>query len=347
MIWDNVSAMPPKTKMPVTAKNATAAFIPADMRGAIKGRDVESAGSVLSGIVTESGRLDKVSVSLFPNLTRARAQALIAKGCVKLNVAVVLTNRELVQVGDQIEITLPPAVPAEPLAESIALTIVFEDAHMLVIDKPAGLVVHPAPGSPDGTLVNALLAHCGDTLSGIGGVKRPGIVHRLDKDTSGLMVVAKSDRAHQGLSAQLLDRSLGRTYLAFVWGVPAPRAGKIDAPVGRHPIHRQKMAVIKSGRNAVTHYEIVQPLTGASLVRCQLETGRTHQIRVHLAHIGHPLVGDPAYGKGRMPPIPLARQALHATEIHFIHPVTGKSMTFTSELPPDLLALQSALGGKQ
>jgi len=256
----------------------------------------------------------------------------------------VTSNKTDVARGDQIEIILPPPVPAEPRAQAIALKIVFEDEHMLVIDKPAGLVVHPAPGSPDGTLVNALLAHCSETLSGIGGVARPGIVHRLDKDTSGLMVVAKHDRAHQGLSAQLLDRSLGRTYLAFVWGTPTPRAGKIDAPIGRHPVDRKKMAVVKSGRSAVTHYEVLEILDGASLVKCKLETGRTHQIRVHLSHIGHPLVGDPVYGKGRRPPpIPLARQALHATEIRFIHPVTGKPMTFHSDLPPDLSALQSVL----
>ena len=312
----------------------------------MNGRESDNAGSWLSDIVKVSGRLDKVSVSLFPTLSRARMQALIAAGMVKLNGKVAAVNRADVVPGDRIDVYVPPAVSADPVAQDIALKIVFEDAHMLVIDKPVGLVVHPAPGNLDGTLVNALLAHCGDTLSGIGGVKRPGIVHRLDKDTSGLLVVAKSDRAHQGLSAQLLDRSLGRTYLAFVWGVPTPRAGKIDLPIGRHPVDRKKMAVTKSGRAAVTHYEVLEEYDGASLVRCKLETGRTHQIRVHLAHIGHPLVGDPVYGKGRRPPpIPLTRQALHAAEIHFIHPVTGKAMTFSSELPPDLSALKSALGG--
>lgn len=310
----------------------------------MKGRDVDKAGR-LEDIAGAEGRLDKVCVAAFPTLSRARVQALIAAGAVKLNGTVAVTNRANVVIGDKIEIILPPAVPAEPAAQNIALNIVFEDKHMLVIDKPVGLVVHPAPGNPDGTLVNALLAHCGDTLSGIGGVKRPGIVHRLDKDTSGLMVVAKSDRAHRGLSGQLLDHSLGRTYLAFVWGLPAPRAGKIDLPIGRHPTARQKMAVIKSGRDAITHYEVIETLSGASLVRCRLETGRTHQIRVHLSHIGHPLVGDPVYGKGRMPPIPMPRQALHATEIRFIHPVTQKEMTFSSPLPPDLSALRSALVG--
>ena len=327
------------------------------MRGDIKGRDVDKAGR-LEDIAVVAERLDKVCVALFPTLSRARVQALIASGHVKLNGTAAVSNRAVVTAGDKIEINLPPPAPAEPLAQNIALNIVFEDEHMLVIDKPVGLVVHPAPGNLDGTLVNALLAHCGDTLSGIGGVKRPGIVHRLDKDTSGLMVVAKSDAAHQGLSAQLMDHTLGRTYLAFVWGMPAPRAGKIDAPIGRHHTARQKMAVLKSGANgareAVTHYEVIEVYTNASLVRCRLETGRTHQIRVHLAHIGHPLVGDPTYGKGRqlhlsgqgpVAPIPLARQALHAAEIRFVHPVSGKEMVFYSKLPPDLSALRSVLGG--
>lgn len=315
------------------------------MRGAIKGREVAKAGR-LEAIADQSGRLDKLSVGLFPTLSRAQVQALIAAGNVKLNNSVAVSNRAAVAPGDRVEIMVPPPVPAEPAAQVIALNIVFEDEHLLVIDKPVGLVVHPAPGSPDRTLVNALLAHCGDTLSGIGGVKRPGIVHRLDKDTSGLMVVAKHDRAHRGLSEQLLDRTLGRTYLAFVWGTPVPRAGKIDAPIGRHPTARQKMAVVKSGKPAVTHYEVVENLGPDALVRCRLETGRTHQIRVHLSHIGHPLVGDPVYGKGRrQPPIPLVRQALHAAEIRFRHPVTGKEVTFRSELPPDLSALRSAMGG--
>lgn len=271
-------------------------------------------------------------------------QALINQGAVKLNNKTCKNNNENVGIGDHIAIIMPPAVPATPTAENIALDIIFEDKDLLVINKPVGLVVHPAPGSPDGTLVNALLAHCGDSLSGIGGVKRPGIVHRLDKDTSGLIVVAKNDKAHRGLSEQLQDHSMARTYYAFVWGEPVPRAGKIDAPIGRHPTQRQKMAVVKSGKPAVTHYEVIEKLDGASLLRCKLETGRTHQIRVHLSHIGHPLVGDPAYGKGRRPPpIPLPRQALHAAEIRFVHPVTKKVMEFKCDLPPDLTALRAAL----
>jgi len=345
MIWDKAIIMPDTINTPVKAKKAMATFMPTDMRGAMNGREVATAGK-LTGIATVSGRLDKVSVGMFPTLSRARVQALIAAGMVKLNDKIADSNRLDVVEGNKIEVILPAAVAAEPAAQDIALNIVYEDTDLLVIDKPVGLVVHPAPGNLDGTLVNALLAHCGDTLSGVGGVKRPGIVHRLDKDTSGLIVVAKNDRAHHGLSEQLLDRSLGRTYLAFVWGVPVPHAGKIDAPIGRHHTARQKMAVVKSGRAAVTHYEVLEVLNGASLVRCKLETGRTHQIRVHLAHMGHPLIGDPVYGRGRAPPIPLPRQALHATEMHFIHPITRKAMTFHSDLPPDISALRAALGGK-
>jgi 23S rRNA pseudouridine1911/1915/1917 synthase len=314
------------------------------MRGAIKGRELDKAGKLLEGIAMDSGRLDKVSVGLFPNVSRVRMQALIRQKAVKLNDQICTENNQNVAIGDKITVDEPPAIPAEPQAENITLDIIYEDKDLLVINKPVGLVVHPAPGSPDGTLVNALLAHCSGSLSGIGGVKRPGIVHRLDKDTSGLIVVAKNDKAHRGLSEQLVDHSMARTYLAFVWGTPTPRAGKIDAPIGRHPTARQKMAVTGKGKSAITHYELLEELDGASLVRCKLETGRTHQIRVHLSHIGCPLVGDPVYGRGRRPPpIPLPRQALHAAEIKFTHPVTGKNMHFTCDLPPDLTALQAAL----
>lgn len=310
----------------------------------MNGREDETTGRLLEAISNQSGRLDKVSVGLFPNVSRARMQALIAQGALKLNNKICRDNNHAVVVGDHIGLVEPPAVPADPQAESIALDIIYEDKDLLVINKPVGLVVHPAPGSPDGTLVNALLAHCGDSLSGIGGVKRPGIVHRLDKDTSGLIVVAKNDKAHRGLSEQLLDHSMARTYYAFVWGVPMPRAGKIDAPIGRHPVDRKKMAVVKAGKRAVTHYEVIEELDSAALLRCKLETGRTHQIRVHLSHSGHPLVGDPVYGKGRRPPpIPLPRQALHAAEIKFKHPVTGKMLEFSCDLPPDLSALMSAM----
>jgi len=265
-------------------------------------------------------------------------------------------------------VDVPEPAPAEPEAENIPLVVVYEDQSLIVIDKPAGLVVHPAAGHENGTLVNALIAHCGESLSGIGGVRRPGIVHRLDKDTSGLLVVAKTDAAHQGLSALFADHgrtlSLTREYLAFVWGSPGRSAGMIDAPLGRHPWHREKQAVVAAdkGREAITHFEVDEtfgrdkdgrPLV--SLVRCNLETGRTHQIRVHLAHIGNPLLGDPLYATGFKTKVSLLpaearaivetmrRQALHATSLGFEHPVTGEELMFESALPPDLKSLRRAL----
>jgi 23S rRNA pseudouridine1911/1915/1917 synthase len=244
------------------------------------------------------------------------------------------------------------------------LDIIYEDDDLLVINKPSGLVVHPAAGHAHGTLVNALLYHCGDSLSGIGGVRRPGIVHRLDKDTTGLMLAAKNDRAHHGLSAQLADRSLSRTYTAFIWDTPSPRSGLIDAPVGRHCSNRQKMAINRTnaGREARTHYSLVETYGGghAAQVSCDLETGRTHQVRVHMAHLGHPLIGDPLYGlqvtgrdsrlrKGRWEDEDAAfitafpRQALHAAEIRFIHPATGEEESFAIPLPADMEELMSRL----
>ena len=256
--------------------------------------------------------------------------------------------------------------PAEPEGENIPLDIAYEDDALIVIDKPKGLVVHPAAGNPSGTLVNALIAHCGASLSGIGGVKRPGIVHRLDKDTTGLMVVAKTDRAHRRLSAQFADHGrtgpLERAYLAFVWGVPDRPKGTVDAPIDRHPKARDKQAVRQGGREAVTHWERLETYVGAdgkpvaSLLSCQLETGRTHQIRVHLAHIGHPLLGDDVYGPGfktkatllqaeaRAALEALGRQALHAYLLGFEHPVTGETVSFRAPLPADLAALRRALG---
>jgi 23S rRNA pseudouridine1911/1915/1917 synthase len=246
-----------------------------------------------------------------------------------------------------VTVAVPPSAPAIPAAQPIPLSIVFEDEYLLVIDKPAGLVVHPGAGHHDGTLVNALLAYCGDQLSGIGGVRRPGIVHRLDKDTSGLMVAAKTDAAHRGLSAQLADRSLSRTYRAIVWGTPTPVAGRIDAPIGRSPNNRRKMAVVRhGGREAVTLYSTIARVGGkASLIECKLMTGRTHQIRVHMASSGHPLVGDPLYGRARGDGSALARfprQALHATAIAFLHPIDGREMSFVSEPPDDFRNLIDA-----
>jgi 23S rRNA pseudouridine1911/1915/1917 synthase len=253
--------------------------------------------------------------------------------------------------GDLYELVLPPPVQAAPKAEKIPLEIVYEDAELLVLNKPAGVVVHPGAGNWDHTLVNALLAHCKGSLSGIGGVERPGIVHRLDKDTSGLLVVAKNDRAHQALSAQFADRSLSRVYQALVWGVPAPAQGDIAGAIGRHPRARKKMAVLNhGGKEALTHYKVEKAYGGiASLVSCKLATGRTHQIRVHMEHKGHPVVGDPVYGsrrragKGEKTLVAqleaFPRQALHAGEIAFFHPKTHKLMKFKAKTPKDMGAL--------
>ncbi|MDQ0503305.1 RluA family pseudouridine synthase [Xanthobacter agilis] len=309
-------------------------------------------------------RLDRVLARLAPDLSRTRIQRLVAEGQVRAGGRVVGDAAGRVNAGEVFTLLLPPPEPAEPAPEDIPLAVAYEDDHLIVIDKPAGLVVHPAPGHASGTLVNALLHHCGDTLSGIGGVKRPGIVHRIDKDTSGLLVVAKSDKAHQGLAAQFADHGrtgpLERAYFAFVWGVPDLR-GTVDAPLDRHATHRQKMAVRPSGRQAITHWQVVETYAGAdgtpvaSLLECRLETGRTHQIRVHMAHVGHPLLGDEVYGQGfrtkatrlgaeaRELLAHLNRQALHAARLGFSHPVSGADLSFESALPPDLSALRAAL----
>jgi 23S rRNA pseudouridine1911/1915/1917 synthase len=270
-----------------------------------------------------------------------------------------------VAAGDTITIDVPPAIPAEPQGEAIALDIMYEDEDLIVINKPKGLVVHPAAGHETGTLVNALIAHCGASLSGIGGVKRPGIVHRLDKDTTGLMVAAKNDAAHKSLSEQFADHgrtgALRRGYLAFVWGAPNRQRGTVDAPIDRHPHAREKMAVRANGRRAITHWEVQEVFNGrdgkpvASLLACQLETGRTHQIRVHLAHAGHPLMGDDVYGshfktkanqlgaQGSSALAALERQALHAYLLALEHPKTGEVLRWEATLPEDLLLLQSGL----
>jgi len=304
-------------------------------------------------------RLDKALAKAVPDLSRARLQALIAAGMVADDNGRILTSGSMKAApGLTVSIELPPPEAAEPEPQDIPLTIVFEDEHLIVLDKPAGMVVHPAAGNPDGTLVNALLFHCGEQLSGIGGVRRPGIVHRLDKETSGLMVVAKSDAAHQGLAAQFEDRSLSRRYLAFVWGIALPPNGQIDAAIGRDHRDRKRMSVVEhGGKPARTHYTTKDRFAmTASLGECELDTGRTHQIRVHLASIGHPLIGDPVYGDSRQArrheqslseevreAIPADRQALHAYELHFRHPVTGQSCVYTSSLPDDLLLLLQRL----
>jgi 23S rRNA pseudouridine1911/1915/1917 synthase len=294
-------------------------------------------------------------------LSRSRLKVLIDEGQVRIADREGLEANAKVRSGETVEINVPAAAAPEPLGEAIPLTVVFEDAHLIVIDKPAGLVVHPAAGHETGTLVNALIAHCGDSLSGIGGVKRPGIVHRIDKDTSGLLAVAKTDAAHAGLAALFADHgrsgSLVREYLAFVWRAPAQSAGRVEAPIGRHPRQRERMAVTRAGkgREAVTHWRLVENFGPAALVACRLETGRTHQIRVHMAHIGHPLLGDPVYATGFKTKIGLLpaqaaaavtalnRQALHAATLGFEHPVTGAPLLFESALPDDLAALAAAL----
>jgi 23S rRNA pseudouridine1911/1915/1917 synthase len=312
-----------------------------------------------------SPRLDRVLAARLSELSRSRLKALILDGQVTVKGAPIRDPAYHVGKGDTITIDVPEPVAAEPQPEDIALDIVYEDDDLIVINKPSGLVVHPAAGHESGTLVNALIAHCGASLSGIGGVRRPGIVHRLDKDTSGLLVVAKNDAAHASLSAQFADHGktgeMRRGYLAFVWGVPHRARGTVDAPIDRHPYAREKMAVREGGRHAVTHWEIVETFNGAdgkavaSLLSCELETGRTHQIRVHLSHIGHPLMGDMVYGphfktkashlgpKSHAALAALGRQALHAYLLTLEHPKTGAILEWTSDLPADLGRLRAAL----
>jgi 23S rRNA pseudouridine1911/1915/1917 synthase len=309
-------------------------------------------------------RLDRVLAARIPSLSRSRLKALILDGQIKVAGRTIRDPNTPVKSGDTVSVTLPAPEPAKPAGEAIPLTIVYEDDSLIVIDKPKGLVVHPAAGHAKGTLVNALIAHCGASLSGIGGVKRPGIVHRLDKDTTGLMVVAKTDAAHRALSAQFANKAtsgIERGYLALVWGAPSRPKGTIDAALDRHPKARDKRAVREDGRPAVTHWEALERYTGAdgkpvaSLLACTLKTGRTHQIRVHLAHIGHPILGDATYGTGfktkaaLLPPDAraaleaLGRQALHAYRLGFEHPVSGETLDFRSELPADLRRLRDAL----
>lgn len=301
-------------------------------------------------------RLDKAVSGQAPHLSRALVQRLIGEGLVERAGVVVASPSDKVRAGEVITLHLPAPQPARAEAEAIPLVVVYEDAHLAVIDKPAGLTVHPGAGQPNGTLVNALLHHCTD-LSGIGGELRPGIVHRLDKETSGLLVIAKHDQAHRALAAQFQDHSAYRRYLAVVKGLP-PRQGTIDAPLGRHPVQRQRMAVATDGRRAVTHYQVLEPLGPFTLIACRLETGRTHQIRVHLAHLHHPLLGDPVYSRPYIPPLSwpeearqqvqaFQRQALHAAELTFTHPVTGQKITCQADPPPDFQRLLETLRAMQ
>jgi len=309
-------------------------------------------------------RLDRflAAAASTENLSRTRIKNLIEAGHASIDGTAVKDPSLLLRAGQTARLSLPPPADPAPSGENIPLNIVFEDEHLLVIDKPAGLVVHPAAGHESGTLVNALIAHCGASLSGIGGVRRPGIVHRLDKDTSGLLVVAKTDAAHQGLAKLFADHGktlpLTREYLAFIWGVPARPSGTVEAALARHATGREKIAVVPAGRgrHAVTHWRLIESFAGeASLVACTLETGRTHQIRVHMAHLGHPVLGDPLYAAGfkskaaRLSEAAqaslgaLARQALHAAVLGFPHPVTGIPMHFKSPLPDSLQKLREAL----
>jgi 23S rRNA pseudouridine1911/1915/1917 synthase len=295
-------------------------------------------------------RLDRALAAAVPTLSRERLKALIASGRVAGPLGLV-RDPAVKAVAGAYKVTVPEPEPAHNEAQDIPLEIVFEDDHLLIVDKPAGMVVHPAAGNFDGTLVNALLHHCAGRLSGIGGVARPGIVHRIDKDTSGLLVIAKTDRAHEGLAGQFARHSIERRYLAVVSGLPNPVAGSVDAPLARSSANRQKMAIVEDGRGkrAVTHYRMLTPLREAALVECRLETGRTHQVRVHLTSLGHPLIGDPVYGRTRsahrelLKSLGFHRQALHAAELGFDHPVTGETLSFKSDVPSDMQELLSAL----
>src|SRR3954454_22679661 len=333
------------------ASSETGVFMAPDLR---RGERIISAAD-------GGGRIDRLLAASISDLSRSRLKTLILAGQVEIGGRTICDPGHRVNAGDVIVVTVPAPEPAQPQGEPIALNVVFEDDQIIVIDKPRGLVVHPAAGNWSGTLVNALIAHCGTSLSGIGGVIRPGIVHRLDKDTTGLMVVAKTDRAHRVLAAQFADHGrtgpLRRGYLALVWGAPDRPKGTIDQPIDRHPHARDKMSVRAGGREAITHWEVLERYPGsdgtlvASLLACRLETGRTHQIRVHLAHIGHPLLGDHVYGPGfrtkaaRLGPEAqdalktLGRQALHAYLLAVEHPSQSKELAFRSELPSDLYRL--------
>ena len=288
-------------------------------------------------------RADQLIARLAPGLTRSAAQRLLEEGAVTRNGQPVKKNYKAAE-GDVLAVALPDPEPAEAVPQDIPLDVVYEDDDVIVVNKPVGLVVHPAAGHPDGTLVNALLYHCGKSLSGINGALRPGIVHRIDRDTSGLIIAAKNDAAHQALAAQLADHSLYREYEAVCVGVLREDAGTVDAPIGRNPADRKKMAVDrKSGRPAVTHWSVLARYSGHTHIRCRLETGRTHQIRVHLASIGHPLLGDTVYGAKR--PVPgLAGQCLHARRLSFVHPRTGERLTLECPLPPWFEEVLTKLG---
>jgi 23S rRNA pseudouridine1911/1915/1917 synthase len=310
--------------------------------------------TIIARIADEAAgwRLDRALAVAVPTMSRERLKALISSGSVLDPAGLAVRDPASKAVpGGRYEVSVPAPRAAHNEAQDIALEIVFEDDHLLVVDKPAGMVVHPAAGNFDGTLVNALLHHCAGRLSGIGGVARPGIVHRIDKDTSGLLVVAKTDVAHEGLAAQFAKHSIDRRYLAITAGRPNPLSGTIDAPLARSSANRKKIAVVEDGRGkrAVTHYRVVTPLRDAALVECRLETGRTHQVRVHMLSIGHALLGDPVYGRPKqghreiLKRLDFNRQALHAAVIGFVHPVSKETLSFKSDLPSDIQELFGAL----
>ena len=282
---------------------------------------------------SKNQRLDAFLASSLDGLTRSQATRLIESGEVAVNGRAVGKSYKLAG-GEDIAVTLPEPEPVEAVPQDIPLDVVYEDADVIVVNKPSGMVVHPAPGHPDGTLVNALLYHCAGTLSGIGGALRPGIVHRIDRDTSGLIIVAKNDAAHQYLSAQLADHTLARTYECIVVGALREDRGTVDAPIARHPTDRKRMAVVAGGREAVTHWEVIARYPGYTHVRCRLETGRTHQIRVHMAYIGHPILGDTVYGAKKEVP-GLTGQCLHAVGLRFLHPRTHEVVELFCPLPEE------------
>jgi 23S rRNA pseudouridine1911/1915/1917 synthase len=304
--------------------------------------------TILAAPEDAAQRLDKVLGDKIPDLSRSRIKNLVLAGAVTRDGVVTTDVSEKIRPGARYTVTIPPAAPATPSGEDIPFPILYEDRHLLVLNKPAGLVVHPAPGNPDGTLVNALIAHCGASLTGIGGERRPGIVHRLDKDTSGLMVVAKTEPVHTALSAAFAARTINRRYLALCWGLPSP-SGVIEGDIGRDPRDRKRMAIVtRNGKAARTNFELIRPYgAAAALISCKLDTGRTHQIRVHLASIGHPLIGDPVYlrrrptaaahlaAPARGTALDFPRQALHAEILGFSHPATGEILQFQAPPPGD------------
>jgi 23S rRNA pseudouridine1911/1915/1917 synthase len=328
-----------------------------DSEARLEGRNGASATSVTIDVTAQGERLDRALQRRLPELSRSRLKQLILSGQISDNANVIRDPSRKVKSGQTFVVILPEPEDAIPQAQAIPLDIRFEDAHLIVIDKPAGLVVHPAPGNPDGTLVNALIAHCGDSLTGIGGERRPGIVHRLDKDTSGVMVVAKTEPAHTALSAAFASRDVDRLYQALCWGLPSPAAGSVEGDIGRDPRDRKRMAIVtRNGKHALTGYRVLRGFgLAAALLECKLATGRTHQIRVHLAHIGHPLIGDPVYlrrkpAAARQLPEPargaaldFPRQALHAASLGFRHPATGETLFFETAPPEDFQQLTHAL----